>query len=382
MNPHRTSSRSGFTWVELAAIIVVVSVLLALLAVFFGHSREAARRINCSNNLKEIALGLHNYHNAHKMFPPGATCSAANITADTANPWADANLTTQGASGTSWILPLLPYIEAQTTFKAWNFKYGVGDTRPYTIPQSGNQGTAAAPGVAAMDALYWGGLFCPARRSRLRPGVDNVMMLQSWWQAGGTDYGGCMGRHQGFLLDADQSMTLPDAKDRLKLAFVPGVDIADATFQVVGDTSSPDATCEAKRGFGIFGRVNVGTTIQDVAKDGTSNTIMTGELQRITTVTKTGPFNASSGPIYSHDGWAIGGSPTLFSTGCPYPPDATIKRMMNNGYFMSPGSDHSGGANFGIADGSVRYINTTVDPNIFSLLGSMNDDRASTIPDD
>jgi prepilin-type processing-associated H-X9-DG protein len=168
-------------------------------------------------------------------------------------------------------------------------------------------------------------------------------------------------------------MILPDAKDRLKLAFVPGVDVADASYHVPRDTSGPDPTCSAEKGFGVFGRVNVGTTIREISKDGTSNTIMTGELQRITQTTTTGPFNAGSGPIYSHDGWAIGGSPTLFSIGCPYPTGVKTNPQINNGYFMSPGSDHSGGANFGLADGSVRYINATVRSNTLSLLGSMND---------
>jgi prepilin-type processing-associated H-X9-DG protein len=371
MGEDGVASGPRFNWVALLVLITVICVLIALLLPATESAREAARRINCNNQLKQIGLGLHNYHNFYKAFPPGATVSPANITASAANPWADAKLTTKGAGGTSWILPLLPYIEADSTYKVWDLKYGAGDTRPYTTPGTGNQGTEKSPGPAAMDVK---GLYCPTRRSRLRQGVDNVMMLQSWWHGGGTDYGGCMGRYQGFLLDADQSMTLPDAKDRLKLAFVPGMDIAtDITFQVVGDIGGPDATCLAAKGFGVFGRVNIGTTIREIAKDGTSCTIMTGELQRITTTTTTGPFNASSGPIYSHDGWAIGGSPTLFSIGCPYPTDVKTNPLIDNGYFMSPGSDHSGGANFGHADGSVRYINTTINPHAFSLMGSMDD---------
>jgi prepilin-type processing-associated H-X9-DG protein len=356
MEQDGVASGPRFTWIALLVVVVIICVLIALLLPSVECARETARRCQCNNQLKQIGLGLHNYHNVHKTFPPGATVSPANIAADAANPWADAKLTTKGADGTSWILRLLPYIEADSKYKAWDFEYGVsGGTNP---------------SIASSDIK---GLYCPTRRSKIREGVDSRMMLNTKWTGGGTDYGGCVGRYQGFLPDADQSMTVPDAKDRLKLAFVPGVDVADIGLMVAGDNSGPDATCLADKGFGIFGRVNVGTTIAEVQKDGCSNTIMTGELQRITQKTTAGPFNANSGPVFSHDGWAIGGSPTLFTTGCPYPTDVKTNSLMSNGYFMSPGSEHSGGANFGIADGSVRFIATSINNNIVALIGSMDD---------
>ena len=69
----------------------------------------------------------------------------------------------------------------------------------------------------------------------------------------------------------------------------------------------------------------------------------------------------------------------MFTTG--YNGGGTVTGMMNNGFFASPGSEHSNGANFGMADGSVRYINTTLDKNIFCLLGSMADRVPASIPE-
>jgi len=355
MNRRRISSRSAFAWWELVAVIVVICVLIALLLPATERAREAARRSWCMNQLMQINVSLHNYHTAHKMFPPGVTCSAADITAESANPWADAKLTTKGASGTSWILCLLPYLEDEPIFKGWDFEFGV------------SAGTNSS--VASLDIK---GLYCPTRRAGLRPGIDAPMMLNPKWTGGGTDYGGCVGRHQGFLLDADQCVALPDAEDRLRLCFLPGVDRPNPGLWVPGDISGPNPTCDAKRGWGIFGRVNASTTLDDV-KDGLSNTISIGELQRITQTTTTGPFNANSGPVNSHDGWAIGGSPTLFTTGYAYPTDVKTSPLMNNGHFMSPGSEHAGGVNFGLCDGSVRFTSTTIDPRVFALLGSMDD---------
>ncbi len=53
---------------------------------------------------------------------------------------------------------------------------------------------------------------------------------------------------------------------------------------------------------------------------------------------------------------------------------------MNNGFFGSPGSDHANGANFGLADGSVTFVSSAIDPNVFALLGSMADNAGVTIP--
>ena len=73
------------------------------------------------------------------------------------------------------------------------------------------------------------------------------------------------------------------------------------------------------------------------------------------------------------------GIATSFTTGDPYPTNSGANPFMNNGYAPSPGSEHSNGANFGLADGSVTYLNTWINPQIFCLLGSMAD-RVSCSP--
>ena len=79
--------RRGFTLIELLVVIAIIAILIALLLPAVQQARESARRSACKNNLKQLALGLHNYHDTHRVFPPSwidsefATLGNANVDA-------------------------------------------------------------------------------------------------------------------------------------------------------------------------------------------------------------------------------------------------------------------------------------------------------------
>lgn len=344
MSP-RPRVRRAFTLVELLVVITIIGILIALLLPAVQAAREAARRISCNNQLKQLGLALHNYGQANKVFPPGTISSQTG---------SSINVYGSDAHGTSWILRILPFIEADALAKGWNYKEGITGTTPLTTNGLNNLQSSQTEVK---------GLYCPTRRSALRPGVDvdNALgtIMPSGWKGGGTDYGGCLGRGVGFSGYAIVDATATSSDATMVSPQVNGANV--------------DTTLTASTIWGVFGQVNKSATFGAI-RDGLSNTIMTGELSRITGTST--PYNASSGPTIGKDGWVYGGPSTTFTTGAS---SGSIASQSNNGYYGSPGSDHSNGANYGIGDGSVRFLATSMDGSVFALLGSMADGKPISV---
>ena len=102
--------RRGFTLIELLVVIAIIAVLIALLLPAVQQAREAARRTQCRNNMHQLGLALHNYHDAHSCFPPAAVCSV-----DGSNWW---------WPEIGWGVMLLPYIDESALYNAFNCSLG------------------------------------------------------------------------------------------------------------------------------------------------------------------------------------------------------------------------------------------------------------------
>lgn len=115
-------TKRGFTLIELLVVITVISILVALLLPAVQQAREAARRSSCKNNMKQIGIALHNYHETHGTFPPFFISRSGN-----ASRIADPD------KGANWLVLLLPHIEQSALYSQWDFN----------IPANQNAGRSA-----------------------------------------------------------------------------------------------------------------------------------------------------------------------------------------------------------------------------------------------
>ena len=110
----------GFTLVELLVVITIIGILISLLLPAVQAAREAARRMQCSNNLKQLALALHSYHAQAEIFPPAAQCGAGQ------DPYS-----TQ-LQGSNWCIAILPFLEQQSLYNSFDLTVPISDTKNRT----------------------------------------------------------------------------------------------------------------------------------------------------------------------------------------------------------------------------------------------------------
>jgi len=353
----RTCRSRGFTLIELLVVIAIVAILVALLLPAIQQAREAARKTQCLNNLKQIALALHNYHDSHRVFPPGqiVTRWVGDLTTQgrrSVDPREPTNFDqTLGLHGTSWMFHILPYIEQANLYEQWRLDFNVfGNSEiNYEILLNGPwHVTGRAPALTDIPAFY-----CPSQRNGQFTRVETAFYIDTQNQqklttgvtGGGNDYAACSG--SGILFDKTTRSLFDLTADQLSYLTTLNPIAQNQLNQLSGN-------------MGMFS-ANSRTSMADL-KDGTSQTIMVGEAERFLGL-KTN-VNIRTPLQRADDGWAWGGPATMFS--CFEGPNKQTN-------FEYAGSAHPGGIiQVAMADGSARVISDSISEAVWQRLGNMN----------
>jgi prepilin-type N-terminal cleavage/methylation domain-containing protein/prepilin-type processing-associated H-X9-DG protein len=341
------TSRRAFTLIELLVVIAIIGILIALLLPAIQKVRESANRLQCANNLKQLALACHSYHDIYKIFPRGGHYTIQNPDA--------VNVTCHYDHG-SWLVATLPYMEQNDLYNAIPdmdfFSNNPGD------PRNGPILEAVARGILPTVLPYGR---CPSDSWDLSATVCNYM--------------GSMGPQ---CLDYFPGGPFPPPGAGPFEIYCNG-----ATFSPplnYGPSPAIGSSFSGDDVRGMFGRLASAIKISSVS-DGTSNTILLGE----TLPNEQGPptitwFNVNGnftlGGMFYMQNWAMseGGNsfgstiiPINFHTPCPGP--ECNQRELSWGFK----SNHTAGANFAFVDGSVHFLLETIDMRTYQALGCRND---------
>jgi len=286
--PSRHVVRRGFTLVELLVVIAIIGVMIGLLLPAVQAARESARRSQCTNNMKQVALGLHNYHDANTVLPPAATNGAVDP---------------QGRQGWSWMLLILPFIEQTTLHDACMAQTTWRMQNPMFMDTN----------VAAMARAPITQFLCPTDKVGLLAPEAKVNSAASW-----------------VTFTASKANYLANGGGR--------------------DSWGGTMAQQARASQGAFRRGGKGATFKEFT-DGLSKTFLIGE--------------AGGTPATAADADRMPGiwSGTTNQNNGLFELTRYAGYKVNSGIASAFGSFHPGGANFALTDGSVRFVQDTINSN-------------------
>ena len=326
--------RRGFTLIELLVVIAIIAVLIALLLPAVQAAREAARRAQCINNLKQMGLAIHNYHSAHNVFPLSNSVA-----------YSDPGVQTDWGTWSGHAM-MLPYMEQTQIYNAMNFSV----TSWY--------GSLAPMNTTAFNTVV-SSFLCPSDFLANKGGICNYFgsygTTTDVWNLTST----------GFFAHGS-SVGVRDVTDGTSTTIAWGealtYDSSSSTTQWRGGVTPTSASA--------------GTNVD-------ASTVAAGVLADLAACTMT--FNAGSNPAANNKGWRWGtGSPGIAYFNTIVTPNSIQNPWSacrfgcvgcGNDYaqYVTLSSNHSGGVNVCMGDGSARFIKNSIAVNIWWALGTRAD---------
>lgn len=345
----------GFTLVELLVVIAIIGILVALLLPAVQAAREAARRSQCANNLKQIGIALQNYHDLHLVFPPAKIgAGSMSYKYPAAESWRNVVTNTTG------FLLLLPQLEQQPLYQLYNFNY------PSSLCSWNSGGKVLAGG--ATTSVYNQQVYSKQLSAYTCPSDNTPAYVRNY---------------QPDLISSPYEMNNAAGGNYL---FATGVytDYASPWNLYVGSLNTYNGMTASD--LGPFG--NDGAAKMADIKDGTSNTIALGESKQGVS----GKWSYVYGPWWGNGthtcchGWTPRDNTltTVNGVSAPYGMvygsinfdySGTLQR--NQQYAWGFGSYHPAGALFVMCDGSTRFVSDNVDYfNVFIWMNRIKDGRS------
>ncbi len=348
----RRASRRGFTLIELLVVIAIIGVLIALLLPAVQAAREAARRSQCTNNLKQIGLALHNYHSATGSFPLGSSRAP--------QPGGPPPLSGDWAWWGDWSAHsmLLPYLEQQPLFNSANFMVTAMGWNPNGLMNSTVVNTRLA------------GFLCPS------DGQAGRNYTNSYYASAGTtthrhhhvDFTGVFARNVSYGLN-----DITDGSSNT-VAFSEGLIAVPTSLRSRAHSAVGVSAVNVWND--VPGNLDIRTLLN--AGEAPPGARLSNYLRACDTAVRSGP----AGDVKENKGerWAWGETGmTMFHT--IVPPNSTqykfgACRNDCNGcspdaaVFTNAQSNHSGGVNVLMADGSVRFVKDSIGWGVWWAIGT------------
>lgn len=304
----------GFTLIELLVVIAIIGILAAIILPAVQSAREAARKTDCLNRLKQVGTATFLFHDTNKAFPPARLYSRM----DAAAPY------DQGKNQPSWFVRILPFVEQENFYNQWEL------SKPYdSHPQS----------VVSQPIATF---ICPTRRS-----ISNAMTPSANISVDTRLPCGCGAKVE---IAATGGATGDFAGNHGDLS--PGSIGAETDYYYGGNGTGVIISAQAYTR--PDGKLDWTDRISYASiTDGSSNTFLAGELHVTPTKLNTMPFN---GPIYNGEDLAA-----FTRVGGPGVPISTRQQEPDLSIPLGFGSWHLGVCNFVFADGSTKSVSNAID---------------------
>ncbi|MFY9256969.1 MAG: DUF1559 domain-containing protein [Fuerstiella sp.] len=342
------SKRAAFTLIELLVVIAIIGVLVSLLLPAVQQARESARQTQCKNNLKQIALALHSFHDSRGAFPP------ARLIMNGVIPLNDFG-TVLGADEPSWLVHIMPFLERANEAAEWDVYTPFGAhseaarsrfLTTYLCPTRHSASNAVSPDSVTQIRFACG---CETPRQVIPGGAIS-------------DYAACMGDPSPGSLGFPDDFYWGGKGTGVLIAGVPKSSrlvTLEGTARFVDPFNESSGLVPADVWNDWDGKIR----INDVT-DGTSNTLLAGEMHVPRGKLSVAPFN---GPAYY--GRSFVHFSRIAGPGVPLAHGPDDDRASNYSF----GSNHPGGVQFALADGSVRQISTSIGSRLIGRLANRSD---------